>query len=116
MVMGPADLATDPRLRRVWLRARERIEAGGGRDAAGSFTIPDPAEDERIAVGLLLGRRFRGRSLRVSLEALDRSLRESARGEGLIELLERLGGSLRDRPEERNSGKRPGISHPSTNY
>lgn len=98
---GPADLAADPALGRLWLRARERIEAGGGRAATGSFTIRDPTPEERVAVGLLLGRKLRGRSLRIPLAELDDALRGSPGGESLLAFLERTGGPLCDRPAER---------------
>lgn len=94
-------LGTDPGLRRMWQRARERIEALGGDISGRTISLPDPTEPERRAIELLLGSRKRGRGLRVSLEELDRALRDSRLGKGLIEVLADVGGPLRNRPAER---------------
>ncbi|MER7845137.1 TIGR02679 family protein [Kitasatospora sp. NPDC096077] len=82
-------MTTDvPRLRRLigtpelaWLldRVRRRMEAGQPLD--GIVTLTGAGEPERAAVGRLLGRAPRpGRSLSVSLAAVDRVLRDSGAG------------------------------------
>jgi len=94
----PATLLADPRLHRLWARARARLEATGG-VLVGSFVVRAPSEDERAAIQLLLGERRRGRDVQVRLEDLDGALGASRLGIGLVALLE-LEAPLRDRRSE----------------
>jgi len=94
----PATLLADPHLRRLWARARARLEGSGGA-LTGAFVLRQPSDEERRAAELVIGERRRGSDLRVRLEDLDRSLRTSKIGVGLIELLE-IEAPLRDRRGE----------------
>ena len=95
-----------PGLERLWPAVRERFEHLGG--ARGTVRLSDATEDERRAVGRLLGLRALPPEgdLRVSLERLDRTLRESRFEVSLEEALTRLGGPLRDRLAEKESRRR----------
>lgn len=91
-----------PELARVWAAARRRLEEGGD---VRSFTVADLSDPEAEALAQLLGsaRPSRGR-VRVSIEALDRALRDSRLGVGLRAALELLSGPLADRRAERAAG------------
>jgi uncharacterized protein (TIGR02679 family) len=95
-----------PGLKRLWPAVRERFEHLGG--ARGTVRLSDATEEERSAVGGLLGLRALPPEgdLRVSLERLDRTLRESRFEVSLEEALTRLGGPLRNRPAEKESRRR----------
>lgn len=95
-----------PGLERLWPAVRERFEHLGG--ARGTVRLSDATEDERRAVGSLLGLRALPPEgdLRVSLIRLDRTLRESRFQVSLEEALTGLGGPLRDRPAEKESRRR----------
>jgi uncharacterized protein (TIGR02679 family) len=92
-----------PGLARVWSLARERLEDNGR--LAGLVVLDDPTTDERMALSGLLGARWKapaGRPVRVSVVRLDRALRETRFGVGLLELLEALDERpVRSRPAER---------------
>jgi len=95
-----------PGLERLWPAVRDRFEHLGG--ARGTVRLSDATEGERRAVGGLLGLRALPSEgdLRVSLERLDRTLRESRFEVSLEEALTRLGGPLRDRPAEKERRRR----------
>lgn len=95
----PASLAADAVLKRLWARVRHRLEQSGER-LSGSITLADLDEVERRAIDLLCGKQRRGARVQISLEDLDRSLRESRLGVGLVAVLEAQG-PLRDFPAER---------------
>ncbi|MGH2697863.1 MAG: TIGR02679 family protein [Actinomycetota bacterium] len=90
------ELLNSPELSRVFDGARRRLEQTGSLSA--SFTLDDPDDAERRAIGRLLGARPpTGRAVRVSLERLDAALTSSRFGIGLIEALELAGGPIPDR-------------------
>lgn len=80
--------------------ARRRLERTGGHLDT-RIGLADPSDSERhVVIGLTGRHRPPGTSrLTVSLAELDAGLRRS-HGEGLLDLLTRLGGPLRDRPAE----------------
>lgn len=91
-----------PELRRLFDGARAALESRGGERARG-FTLDGCLDAERRAIADLFGwsevppdGRFR-----VSLEKLDGALRASAVGQGLVEVLTRLGGPLADQRQAR---------------
>ncbi len=82
--------------------AREKIEQLGR--LGGTVRLDDLDSDERTAIADLLGLRVlppADRPWRVSLDRLDRVLRESSLQGGLADFLTELGGPLRDLPAER---------------
>ncbi|HEU5421356.1 MAG TPA: TIGR02679 family protein [Streptosporangiaceae bacterium] len=87
----------------AWLvrRARDRVEAG--RSLTGTVTLVAATAQQRRALERLIGRPARsGASLSVSLEEVDRILRDSgAAPGGLAEAVTRLTGPPRDRARER---------------
>ncbi len=101
-----SDLACDPALRRFLRRARRRLEETGGKLEGVSVSLPDPTDEERCRIELVLGVVKRGKGLRIPLDRTDAALRNSSLGAGLIELLEEAGGPLRNRPRERDAERR----------
>src|SRR6185312_1735218 len=87
--------------RRLLDAARRSFERTGG-DLTRTVTVKTPDDGERRAIIGITGRyRPEGISLlAVRLADLDRAIHE-ATGQGLAELLERLGPPLKDRPAER---------------
>ena len=87
--------------RRLLDAARRSLERTGG-DLSRTVTIKTPDERERRAIIGITGQyRPEGVSmLAVRLADFDRAVREAA-GQGLVQLLERLGPPLKDRPAER---------------
>jgi uncharacterized protein (TIGR02679 family) len=87
----------------AWLvrRARDRLEAG--RPLTGIVTLPAASPEQRRAVERLTGRTARsGMSLSVSLEEIDRIVRDSGTAPGgLAEAVTRLTGPIRDLSRER---------------
>ncbi len=85
---------------RLWQRCRASLERSGGA-VAGQVSVPEPTDAERHAVGALLRRRV-GPCARlvVRLDALDVALRTGSVGTGIVEVVEALTGSLRDRPAD----------------
>jgi uncharacterized protein (TIGR02679 family) len=61
----------------------------------------DAVEADAVAGLIGIPRPAAGHSVRIPLATIDRALRSSAAGCGLVELLEHLGGPLRNRREER---------------
>jgi uncharacterized protein (TIGR02679 family) len=90
-----------PDCRRLLDAARKSLERTSG-DLTRTVTVKTPDDRERRAIIEITGQyRPEGVSvLVVRLADLDRAIREAS-GQGLIELLERLGPPLRDRPAER---------------
>lgn len=86
----------------LWKAARRRLERNGIQLTGGPLVLRGLAADETDAIAGLLGmpRPSPGSPVRVSLRTLDQSLRLSAVGAGLIEVLQALGGPLRDRNQE----------------
>lgn len=97
-------LLGQPPLRRLLDRLRRRIESGG--DPAAPLQLPDVSEEERRAVGTLLGRPAgRGSSLRVLPSELEEVLRRCGAAADLRTALEALRGPLRDRRREREEAR-----------
>lgn len=93
-------MSTDPGWERLLTAARRRLERTGG-DLDTKIGLADPSDDERRVVTGITGRHRppgTGR-LTVGLAELDAGLRRR-RGEGLVALLTRVGGPLRDRRAE----------------
>lgn len=85
---------------RLLAAARRRLERTGG-DLDTKIGLADPSDAERrVVIGLTGRHRPPGAGrLTVALGELDAGLRRS-HGEGLVDLVTRLGGPLRDRPAE----------------
>lgn len=88
----------------LWVAARRRIEANGLSLDGSPLSLKGLAAEEADAIAGLLGMRRPppGAPLRVSLAAIDRCLRTSAVGRGLLEVLGELGGPLTDRRAHRD--------------
>ncbi|MEV4134015.1 TIGR02679 family protein [Dactylosporangium sp. NPDC049742] len=84
-----------PSLSPLWTVVRGRLQRNGRR-AEGRLTVHCGSLQERDAVGQLLGRAV-GTSVTVDLAALDRLLRSSAAGTGLVEVVEAVTGPVPDR-------------------
>jgi len=98
-VSGGLDSLGDPALRRLFARARGSLERTGG-DLSASVGVADPTDDERKAVGGLIGRYVKPGTKRISvnLAELDARVRDRA-GMSLVEALPVLTGRpLRDLP------------------
>ncbi len=78
---------------------RQRLERNGLRVAG--VVVAEVDEDAAARLGGLLGRPQQPGRVRVRLDVLDRALRESAAGMGLVAVLAELGGPLVDRPAVR---------------
>jgi len=77
-------------------RARSRLERGVS--LTGGLTLPDPSDQQRVALAGLLGRRLRsGRSLRVDLADLDAVVRDSGCAPNLAAAVVALTGPVVDR-------------------
>ncbi|MDX6341918.1 MAG: hypothetical protein QOH87_2056 [Trebonia sp.] len=98
---GAAARYAGPDYKRLLDAARRSLERTGG-DLTRTVTVKTPDDRERRAVIEITGQyRPEGISvLAVSLADVDQAVREST-GQGLAELLERLGPPLKDRPAER---------------
>lgn len=92
------DWLRSPGLAPLWNGVRNRLRRNGRR-AIGRLTLRCAEHREREAVGQLLGRAV-GAEVRVDLAALDRLLRESAAGAGLVEVVEAITGAIPDRRAE----------------
>lgn len=90
-----------PGWQRLLAAARRRLERNGG-DLSGSVGVTAPTDAERrVVIGLTGAYRAEDvRRLTVPLTVLDDGLRR-AQGIGLVDVLQRIGGPLRDRPGER---------------
>lgn len=85
---------------RLLAAARRQVERTGGK-LDGRISLSAPTDDERrVVIGLTGRHRGPGTTrVSVSLSELDAGLRQ-LRGGGLLDVLTRLGGTLRDRPAE----------------
>jgi uncharacterized protein (TIGR02679 family) len=91
-----------PRYEKLFAAARRRVEEAG--EGARSVALPDLDEAERRALADLLGWDALPEGPgRLDLVRLDATLRESAAGASLQDVLEALGGPLRDRRSERRA-------------
>lgn len=91
------DLLESPGLQRLFQRVRIKLERDG-LESNGTVSLPDPTPEERGACARVIGVPPSGASvLRVSVERLDRSLRESRHAKSLREVLEAQGAPLIDR-------------------
>jgi uncharacterized protein (TIGR02679 family) len=89
------------RYAKLFAAARRRVEAAGAQARRATVAGLDPGE--RTALADLLGwGSLPAGPVRVDLEVLDAALVESAAGAGLAEVLEALGGPLRDLRADRN--------------
>ena len=89
-----------PEYARLLAAARRSLERTGG-DLSSTVTVKQPDDAERKAIIGLVGYRSEGSAqIGVRLADLDGAVRE-ATGGGLIELLERIGPPLKDRPADR---------------
>lgn len=93
----------DPGLAPVWTTVRDRLERNGI-EPRGTVTVSGLDREQRHAVSGLLGRPVVRSTVRVDLEGLDRLVRARAGAAGLVELVQRLDGPLRDRVAERSAG------------
>ena len=92
------ELLERPAYRPLWSAARRRVEARGLSLGGTPLTLKGLTDEEADAIAGLLGvRRPTAGTLRVSLATLDRTLRSSAVGLGLLDVLSELGGPLVDR-------------------
>jgi len=76
------------------------LETTGGEVAAYWAILPKPTQDERLAADRVMGKRSKGRDLKVSLQQLDEELRQRT-GAGLADVVEAAVGPLRDLPSLR---------------
>src|SRR5690625_7989046 len=88
----------------AWVVERVRTRLSRGQPVSGTIVRSGATEDERVAVGRLLGRSVAvGRSVSVPLERLDKILRSSGVWpEGLASAVVALTGPVED-PEERQA-------------
>lgn len=100
--MTPAPWVLDPGLEPVWAAARKRLERNGVQPR-GVVIVSGLDRAQRHAVSGLLSRPVVRDSVRVDLEVLDGVARARAGAAGLVDLLERLGGPLRNRQAERSA-------------
>ncbi|MFF5230724.1 TIGR02679 family protein [Dactylosporangium sp. NPDC000521] len=84
-----------PSLSPLWTSVRGRLQRNGRR-AEGRLIVHCGSLQDRDAIGQLLGRAV-GASVTVDLAALDRLLRSSAAGTGLVEVVEAVTGPIPDR-------------------
>lgn len=97
-------LLAAPGYTRLLAAVRARVEAAG--DAARSVMLEEMDPEQRNALAGLLGlRRAPEGTFRLELDRLDRAFRESAVAASLPEVLEALGGPLRDRSAERRNAR-----------
>lgn len=99
-----AALVEDEGHRRLLSRLRQRLERG---DRPARVLLRDLGPGERRALADLLGSADRvGGDVRITIADLDAALRSSRVGAGLVEVLEVLGGPLRDQRAERRAEAR----------
>ena len=84
-----------PALVPLWMAVRGRLSRNG-RQATGRLAVHCADHEHRDAIGQLLGRAV-GPDVSVDLAALDRLLRSSAAGAGLVDVVEAVTGPIPDR-------------------
>ena len=96
-----SDHLAGPAFTRLWARCRVALERSSGA-VSGTVSLGAPTNDERQEIGALLRRPYRVglTRLTVDLVALDAALRNGPAGAGLVDVVARLTGPLRDRPSE----------------
>lgn len=92
----------DPGLAPVWSVARKRLESNGVQPR-GVVTVAGLDRAGRHAVAGLVGRPVLDDAVRVDLEVLDGAVRQRSGAAGLVDLIERLSGPLRNLPAERSA-------------
>ncbi len=93
-----------PSLRPLWQILRDRLERTG-HAVRGTITV-SLDDDGADRLSGLLGQRVRAEATRVKLTDLDTALRSSPADRGLVAVVAELtGGSLRDRPAERDAAQ-----------
>jgi uncharacterized protein (TIGR02679 family) len=96
-----------PEFEALWRSARSILERRSSRVEGSRVTLTALSDEEIAAICSLLGRRRpTGSTLRVDLAKLDAMLRAGRHSVGVIEVVERLGGPIRDRPGERANADR----------
>lgn len=100
--MTLAGWVLEPGLSPVWVAARNRLERNGIQPR-GFVVVSGLDRGERHAVSGLLGTPVVRDRVRVDLALLDGVVRERGGASGLVDLLERLGGPLRNRQAERST-------------
>jgi uncharacterized protein (TIGR02679 family) len=104
LVSGRLDALDRAELAALWTAMRAHLERRSLRVDGARVTLTELTEDEMAAVCSLLGRRRPASArLRVDVEQLDAVLRAGPFGVGVAEVLETIGGPLRDRRGERAS-------------
>lgn len=100
------ELLERPAYQPLWAAARRRVEANGLSLDGTPLVLKGLLAEESDAIAGLLGTRrpAPGLPVRVSLAALDRTLRSSVVGRGLLDVLRELGGPLVDRRARRATG------------
>jgi len=89
----------------LWSACRRRLERNGLSLGGGPIELRDLAAPQADAIAGLLGvRRPPAGTLRVRLADVDRALRKSDAGTGLLDVVEALGGPLSDRRAARAAG------------
>lgn len=103
MAEVPAGLRR-PELAKFWSAVRRRLETNGGAITSSPLRINDATPAERDAIAGLLGTpRVTAGPIKLRVDHLDRALRSSAAGMGLVDALAAISGPLRDRRAERAS-------------
>lgn len=93
------ELLSRPAYKPLWVAARRRVEANGLCLDGAPLTLKGLSEKESDAIAGLLGvrRPSAGAPMRVRLAGLDRALRASVVGRGLLDVLVEISGPLSDR-------------------
>ncbi len=103
-VTAATDALDRPELAALWSTVRAHLERRSLRIDGARVTLIELTDAEMVAVCSLIGRRRpTGTRLSVDVEALDVALRSGPHGVGIVEVLEAIGGPLRDRRGERAS-------------
>lgn len=96
----------EPRYQKLFRAVRHRLERAGDAPVH-SVTLHDLSPDECQAIADLHGwKTVRLSPLKISVSSLDQALRSSRFNAGLRELLEALGGKLRNLPSERETASK----------
>ncbi len=102
--MRVGEVLASPRYARLWSAVRARLEASGG--LARSIQLGGFSDAERRAVADLLGLdAVPAEDARIALGRIDAALRSSAAASPLREVVEALGGPVRDRRADRDAAR-----------